>query len=146
MRRTFILVAAALIVVHAEQDDAAGQSTERKLLHAFLAKANETEPTTKFPADTLKIRAFWKGNALKLGDLVSAVWIAEDVGHAALKDREITEASVIAYKPDDDGVFSLLRPKGGWPAGEYRFELYVNNKLAETLSFTIESGVTVETQ
>lgn len=145
MRRTFILATIAFIAVHAESGDLAAQPTGKKLVHAVLAKENTTEPTSTFPSETRKIRALWKGNALKLGDVVGAVWIAEDVGAAALKDREITEATVVAYKPDDDGVFSLVRPKEGWPAGRYRFDIYVNNKLAESLSFTIEPGVTIET-
>jgi hypothetical protein len=126
---------------------AAAQSTDKtrsKLLHATLAKNKDGEPTTKFSADAPKIYAFWKGQALKAGDKIRAVWLAEDVGYARRGDAKITEASVTAYKPDDDGAFALARPKGGWPAGRYRLELYVGDKLAETVKFTIEPDVTVE--
>jgi hypothetical protein len=143
VRLLFTLFAIAVIGLHALPRTAA-QSIGKKLLHATLAKNREGEPATKFRADSLKIYTFWKGDALKAGDEVRAVWIAEGIGRTALKDSKITEASTMAYKPDDDGIFSVLRPKGGWPIGNYRCELYVGSKLAETLKFTIESDVAVE--
>ncbi len=144
MRSTFSLVAVAFVAIHIAPFEAFAQLTDKKVLHATLAKDRDGKPTTKFSAGSPKIYASWKGNTLRAGDNVRAVWIAEGVGYTALKDTKITEASVTAYKPDDDGAFSLARPKGGWPAGKYRLELYVGNKLVETLKFTIESDVTVE--
>ena len=146
MRPTFTLVIATIIFIQAVASLTTAQSSDKKLLHATLAKNKEGEPTTKFRANSTKIYTFWKGNTLKAGDRVRAVWIAEGIGHTGLKDAIITEASAIAYKSDDDGVFSLLRPKGGWPIGSYRVELYVGERRAETLKFTIESDVTVEVQ
>jgi hypothetical protein len=145
MRSASALFLFALVASHGVAFKAAGQS-DKKLLHAVLAKNRQGEPTTKFRADSAKIYSFWKGDRLKAGDKVRAVWIAEGIGYTDLKDSKITEASVIAYKPDDDGIFSVARPKGGWPVGKYRVELYVGNKLAETLKFTVESDVTVEVQ
>lgn len=144
VRLPFTLVAVAFMAVQMFGCEAAAQSSDKKLLHAILAKNREGEAATKFRADSLKIYAFWKGDALKAGDTVRGVRIAEGIGRTALKDSKITEASTMAYKPDDDGIFSILRPKGGWPIGNYRCELYVGSKLAETLKFTIESDVTVE--
>ena len=140
------LLALAFVAIHAIAHQAVAQSAGKKLLHATLAKNREGEPTTKFRADSAKIYTFWKGDALKAGHQIRAVWIAEGIGYTRLKDAKITEASVVAYKPDDDGIFSVARPKGGWPVGNYRLELYVGNRLAQTLKFTIESDVTVEVQ
>jgi hypothetical protein len=91
-----------------------------------------------------KIYALWKGEALKAGDSVRAVWIAEDVGNIAPKNSKITEAFVMAEKSDDSGAFGLARPTDGWPVGKYRLEIYVGDKLAERMKFTIQPGVTVE--
>ena len=33
-------------------------------------------------------------------------------------------------------AFSLSRPNAGWPAGDYRVELFVNSKLASTVRFS----------
>jgi len=124
--------------------EAAAQSTsDKKLLHAFVAKGTDAPPATKFTPDEPKIYALWQGETLKAGDKVRAVWIAETFGYTK-KDVRITEGSVTAYKPDDDGIFSLARPEGRWPAGRYRVEFYVGNKLAEMVRFTIEAGVTIE--
>ena len=144
MRLPFTLLAIAVIAVNALPRAVAAQSTGKTLLHATLAKNREGEPTTTFRADSAKIYAFWKGDTLKAGDTIRAVWIAEGISYTGLKDAKITEASVKAYKPDDDGIFSLARPKGGWPIGNYRLELYVGDRLAQMLKFTIESDVAVE--
>jgi hypothetical protein len=148
VKRTFFFVSIILTCgIYGGLFEATAQSTDKtgsKLLHATLAKNKDGEPTTKFSADSAKIYAFWKGEALKAGDRIRAVWLADDVGYARLGTAKITEASVTAYKPDDDGAFALARPKGGWPAGKYRLELYVGDKLAETVKFTIEADVTVE--
>jgi hypothetical protein len=146
MKRTLFLVFVALAChIAGGPFHVAGQSTEKtKLLHATLAQNKYGAVTSKFSPDTLKIYAFWKGEALKAGDKLRAVWIAEDVGFVAPRDSKITEARVTAEKPDDGGTFALARPTGGWPVGKYRLEIYVGDDLAETLKFTIEPGATVE--
>ena len=80
---------------------------------------------------------------MKAGDIVRAVWIAESFSYTQ-KDVKITEGETRAYKPDDDGIFSLMRPEGGWPIGRYRLEFYVHDRLVETVRFSIEQDVTVE--
>jgi hypothetical protein len=150
VKRLLILCFLAAIVTGARagslDDDILSSDAKKpkKPLHAVLAKDKDSQPTNKFAADTPKISAFWKGENLKLGNRLHAVWVAEDIGVADRKDTTITDAWIIAYKADDDGAFALARPKEGWPAGKYRFDLYVENKLVETLPFTIEPSATVE--
>ncbi len=115
-----------------------------KSIHAILVKEGETTPVSKYSTDTAKLEALWKGSGLKAGDKIRAVWIAEDFGIAEKRNSRITESETTAYKSDDDGAFALGRPKEGWPSGKYRLEIYVNTKLAETVKFTIEPGVTIE--
>ena len=115
-----------------------------KSIHAILVKEGDTTPVTKYSTDTAKLEALWKGSGLKAGDKIRAIWIAEDFGIAEKNNSRITESETTAYKADDDGAFALGRPKEGWPSGKYRLEIYVNTKLAETLKFTIEPGVTIE--
>lgn len=109
----------------------------RKPLRAALALDKDSKPTTAFTADAPKIYAFYIGEALKAGDKVKGVWIAEDVGDVAPKDSKIDEATLVAETPTDHSAFSLSKPTNGWPIGKYRVEIYVNDKLAETLKFTI---------
>lgn len=113
------------------------------LIHAFVANKTDGEPTKKFFTDSTKIYGIWQGEALKAGDIIHAVWVAEAFGYSR-KDVRITHGETTAYKPDDYGIFSLARPVAGWPVGRYRLELYVGSKLAATVKFSIEEDVTVE--
>jgi hypothetical protein len=128
--------------------NAAGQTPpprlDTKTLHAVLAKGDGGPATTIFSKDTPKIETRWKGKGLSAGDRIRAIWIAEDVGSVAPKESKVTEAKVTVYKSDDDGAFVIGRPSEGWPVGKYRCQLYINDKLTETLRFIVEVGVTVE--
>jgi len=115
------------------------QAEGGKLLRAAVAVDQDTEPTNHFSADTPKIYAFYLGEALKAGDKLRGVWIAEDVGTAAPKNTKIDEASIIAKSATDKGAFSLSKPDKGWPTGNYRIEIYVGEKLADTVKFKISS-------
>lgn len=110
--------------------------TKDKLLHATLVEELNGDATTSFTTDVAKIYALWKGDALKEGDKVRSVWIADDVGEAAPKNTKIDEATVTATD-DKAGTFSISKPDKGWPAGKYHVDLYIGDKLAETLKFTI---------
>jgi hypothetical protein len=117
-----------------------------KQVHVILAKDDKQKPTDKFTSDMPKIRAFWNGSGLTAGDRIGVVWVAKDVGIDAPHDSKISQGIVTAYRPDDIGIFALAQPKGGWPLGKYRCELYLNGKLIESLDFTIEQGATVQLQ
>lgn len=127
---------------HAEKSSPA--KPKPKTIHVILAKEDSEVSTVHFSGDSIKIRALWRGENLTAGDRVHAIWIADNVGATAPRDTRIAEADVTVYKPDDDGIFSLQRPKEGWPAGKYRFEIYLNQRMANGVNFSIEHGVTVE--
>jgi hypothetical protein len=111
--------------------------TKDKLLHATLVEELGGELKTSFESDVPKIYALWSGDAIKVGDKVRGVWIADDVGDAAPKNTKIDEATVTAAETNQEGNFSISKPDKGWPAGKYRLELYVGDKLAQTLKFSI---------
>ncbi len=110
---------------------------DKKVLRAALAVDKETKPTTSFAPEAPQIYAFYIGQAIKAGDKLRAVWIAEDVGAAAPKGTKIDEASLVASSDNPSDAFSLSKPAKGWPLGKYKVEIYHNDKLAETLNFTI---------
>lgn len=113
------------------------RADDKKVLHAALALDQDTKPTTKFAPDAPKIYAFYIGDAIKTGDKIRGVWIVEDVGDAAPKGAKIDEATLTAAKDNPSDAFSLTKPTKGWPLGKYKVEIYDNDKLAETLHFTI---------
>jgi hypothetical protein len=143
--RILLFLALANVATAAAEPAASpdGSAASVKILHAVVSTKKEFRPTKKFLSGAPKIYGLWKGNALKAGDIVRAVWIAESFSYTQ-KDVKITEGETMAYKPDDDGIFSLMRPEGGWPIGRYRLEFYVHDRLVETVRFTIEQDVTVE--
>ena len=110
----------------------------KKVLRAALAVDKDTKPTDTFTADVAKIHAFFIGEALKPGDKVRGVWIADDVGEAAPKGTKIDEATITAATATDQSAFSLSKPTAGWPVGKYHVEILVNDKLAESVPFTIK--------
>jgi hypothetical protein len=111
---------------------------ETKLLTAALASELTGEPQTSFPSDTPKLYLRWQGETLNPGDKIRCVWIAEDVGDAAPANYQVNEASTKASETRGFGTFTLSQPIKGWPTGKYRAEIYVGDKLAETIKFTIE--------
>lgn len=115
----------------------AGKADAKKVLRAAVAVDKDTKPTDSFSADVPKLYAFYIGEALKAGDKLRGAWIAEDVGAAAPKETKIDEATITAETPKDSGAFSLSKPTAGWPVGKYRVDIYVNEKLAESVKFTI---------
>lgn len=145
LKRALFLAAVVFAIARTGPFDAAAQSDNKRVVHAFLAKEKENKPTTKFSADVPGIYVVWKGEHLQAGDEIRVVWIAEDVGAASPKETKINEGSVTAYKPDDTGSISLSRPKGRiWPIGNYRAEIYIGRQLVQALRFSIQSGVSVE--
>ncbi len=72
------------------------------------------------------------------GDKIRCIWIAQDVGKAAPAGYQVDEACSEADGLHASGVFTLSKPKSGWPEGKYRVDIYVGPRIAETLAFTIE--------
>jgi hypothetical protein len=114
-------------------------------VQATVAADKDGEPKTVFLTNTPKIFGRWQGSTLKAGDVVRAIWIAESFGKEE-RDAKITEAQVVADKPDDRGIFALARPEGGWPVGPYRLEIYVGNQLAVAVKFKIQEDITVQVE
>ena len=88
-------------------------ATDQAVFHAVVSVANA-------PSDTK----------------VKAVWTAVDVGDAAPPDTQVdqTEISVEGSRNID---FTLASDSGQWPAGTYKVDIYLNDKLDRTLNFSV---------
>ena len=147
-RSVLIYVALVSLLGWTAAPQTSAQSSGKKSLHAFVAAGKGSKRTTTFSADAPVIFVFWKGEGLAVGDVVGAIWFAEDVGKASAKNTEIRRGDLKVYKQEDEqGAFSLTRPVGKtWPVGSYRVELFINGSIAEIAKFTITQGVTIETR
>lgn len=92
---------------------------------------------TQFGPKTPKIYARWQWQGLRDQAKIRVVWIAESIGDMAPPDYTIDEASTTATAPASHGIFTLLRPEGGWAPGNYRVEFYVDDELIETAKLKI---------
>ena len=143
MRSALVYLAVGLITIASSAAQTGAQSGHVKTIHGFLG-LKKNQWASRFSADVPTIYAFWKGEALAVGDNIRVTWIAEDVGDAR-GENQIRSAQLNVYKPAEDGSFSLSRPGGqNWPVGKYRVEFYLNGFIAEVLKFTITPGVTIQ--
>jgi hypothetical protein len=108
-----------------------------KKISVDLGKQRFGKPATTFSSDTPQIYARWRGDRLRKGAKVRAVWIAENIGDDAPPDYKMDEATTIAEGPTAHGTFVLSRPEDGWALGDYRAEFYVDDVLVDTLKLKI---------
>ena len=108
-----------------------------KKISVDLAKQRLGEATTTFSSDTQQIYARWRGDRLRKGAKVRAVWIAENIGEDFPPDYKVDEATAITEGPVAHGAFTLSRPEDGWAPGDYRVEFYVNDVLVDTVKLKI---------
>ena len=138
MKRTIVLLIAAVgFALLAQAGDVK--------VKAMITTGPGDEAMTSLAPDTPKIFAIFKTKGLQKGDQLRGVWIAEDVGSAAPANSKIGEKTLALDEDTDDGDFSVSKPTKGWPAGKYRLEIYVNDKLATTEKFTIKGTAEKET-
>lgn len=91
---------------------------------------------TEFRPDTATIYARWHGSRLSKGATLRAVFIAENVADVSA-GSQIDEMETTAPAAKSGGSFLLSRPEGGWSAGDYRVEFFINGELAQTVKFKI---------
>ncbi len=104
----------------------------------ILSVDNEQHPTTRFARDTGRLHAFFHTKGSKPGDALRAVWIATDVGKLAPNNTKIDQATLAADSNDYSGVFWITRPDRGWPPGQYKIDIYINDTLRSSTPFGIE--------
>jgi hypothetical protein len=133
MRRILVLLIA--MIVCAEVAQAGDVEVE-----AVTTASPGGEETTNFAPDVPKLFAMFKTKGAQNGDKLRGVWIAEDVGSAAVANSKIDDTELTMDGDSDDGDFSLSQPTKGWGVGKYRLEIYVNDKLVTTTRFMIEGN------
>ena len=102
------------------------------------------DPTNRFETTSPVVHMSFKTTEIpKPGDVYYIQWIAEDVGAAAPKNtvigtlkKEVTE--VVPGTQSYVVNSRMTKPANGWPAGSYRIEVKLGNKLMTTARFTVK--------
>ncbi|HUG98994.1 MAG TPA: hypothetical protein VMQ83_07440 [Gammaproteobacteria bacterium] len=89
-----------------------------------------------FAPDTAKIVLEADLQDVPTGARLSGVWIATST-QVAPPDYEIDRTTLQAGLLSNHVKFALNRPDAGWPSGQYRVELWIDDRLVETVPFTI---------
>jgi hypothetical protein len=95
------------------------------------------DPTSTFAVDQPVIHLVVNVANAPSDTKVKSVWTAVDVGSAAPANTKIDEAAVTL---DSSGTahFTLSLPSSGtWPAGKYKVDVYLDDKLDRTLDYSV---------
>lgn len=103
-----------------------------------IAVDSDTRPATVFAPNTPKLYAFILTEGTEKGDKARGVWIAEDTNGAAPANYKIDEAIITGDKDDFRGAFSMTKPNNGWPVGQYRVDVFLDDELAGSTKFQIK--------
>jgi len=95
-----------------------------------------------FTKNTPVIYITYEVSNIKPGQHIKGVWIAEETNNVAPANYQIDEKAVVAPtngKAGDVlvGKFSLSKPPAGWPVGKYRVDIYLEQQLIKSVSFTV---------
>jgi hypothetical protein len=104
-----------------------------------MAKDDNGEPgesATSFAPDDHTVHCVINLNKAKAGTKVKFTWIGVDVEDTK-KNTEITSVDYTTNSFENKVHAHLTRPKD-WPKGKYKVEVYINNALDKTISYTIE--------
>ncbi len=94
---------------------------------------NPIDITSTFNPDSSKIYIWFSWAYTMIGTEAKAVLIYET------SDLTITEGSIEIEDMAGRGSFSFTRPatEAGWPIGDYRVDLYLDDELAKSVSFEV---------
>ncbi len=89
-----------------------------------------------FNANTPEIFVTFGLSNVPVGDKIKGAWVCEESKEAP-PNYEIDAATIVIGPGVNNGNFSLSKPNKGWPAGKYRVDLYWNDKVVESVKFTV---------
>jgi hypothetical protein len=145
-KTTLLLAALAFLALNSgslAKDESADSEGEVSVERMILVRDTgiDFEPVKKFkPSDTFGVLV--ELSEAKLGTKVKGVWTAVDAGGMLEKKIfektvELTEEAIKTVKNPKRIDFTLSHDNP-YPTGNYKFEVYLNGEVADTLEFEIE--------
>lgn len=89
----------------------------------------------KFNPDAEAIHAVAVMDKVRPGTIIKGVWVSVDA--IETPNYQIDAAEVQAVSADVRAHFALSKPNNGWPTGNYRLDIYVDNKFSTSVPFAI---------
>lgn len=128
---SFSLLVAAILLGRAPAALTAGSA------HYDSAFTSDNRETRKdlFTPETPKVYVTYALAEVPQAAMLKIVWIAEKL-EGFQENSKIAESKKAAGT-SINGVFSYSKPPKGWPAGTYRVELFIDDKLDKTLKFRV---------
>jgi hypothetical protein len=134
-KRLAALMTMALLVVPIAATAGEGRVIRAELGTDRTPDYEIVNPSTVFYTNTPKITCVWKVEGVDPNASIKSVWIADDTGGAAPPHYKIIEKSISG---SSEGGFYVNSPTNGWPPGKYHLEIYIGDKLAKQVPFTIK--------
>lgn len=95
--------------------------------------------TETFTPDSPEIHVLARLENVRAGIKLRGVWISLDA--VSTPNDEIDSSEFDLHKDAGDVAhFTLTRPQKGWPIGNYRFDLYLEGRVAGNLPFSVKAA------
>ncbi len=134
LRRLIALILFSLLAVMLVACEASTANIQSAVLSHGFQDNKATDTTTTFgPNDTFHC-VVQLANAPD-DTKVRVVWTAVDAGGGQIKDQKIDEKELVTGSAPIDFT---LAPNKPFPAGQYKADLYLNDKLNQTLNFQVQ--------
>jgi uncharacterized RDD family membrane protein YckC len=101
-----------------------------------LSDAKNGAPKKAFKPGTAKIFLYAKLVDVPSGSVVKGAWIAEKT-RVAPANYKIDEKELHIGPMMSEVTYSLSKPNAGWPVGDYRVDLFIDNKPAGNVKFKV---------
>ena len=122
----------------APQSSAAPSGKKEPLTAALYKDDKGKESASVFTASDPQVYVKWIDGTGVKGDKVRVAWYAVDTGGAVSKNKKLTESTSTLTGDGQSGSSFIAAPKGGFPVGTYRVDVYDGAKLAKSLKFTVK--------
>jgi hypothetical protein len=129
----FVLLAVVLILASLACNFSASTANISNA-HMSTDESDSTQ-TTVYAPDAQTLYCFYDLKNAPDDTVVKGVWtLVSAEGYEA--NSEIDSAEITGG--DDSYYFSLDRAAEAWPAGQYKIDLYINDKLSQTVEFQVQ--------
>jgi len=108
-----------------------------RLENIVVSDSKGGAPVSTFKPTTPKIFVELKLVDVPSGTKVRGDWIAVDTGGAAPPNYKVATKEMKAGGIINDLTFSYSKPNAGWPAGDYRVDLFIDGKAAGQAKFKV---------